>query len=747
MGRRLRLIPSSLRARLMLLVLFSTLPAMGLAAYGGMACRTQAEAAARQSLWHVTREATNEQERLIDGAHQLLTALARLPEVQRHDHAACNVLFADLLKQYPVYTGFAIANLDGDVVCSAPLPTQPVNFSDRAWFQQTVQKRELVVGEYAIGRISGKATLVLAHPVLDAAGQVQGVVTVGLDLAWLNQLAAQAQLPAGAVLNLIDHNGTILARYPDAEQWVGKTFPEAPLVQAMLAQPGEGIAKVTGVDGVPRLYAFTPLVGSQGSRGAYLSVGVPTSVVYAQANRIVAHTLIGLGLVELMALTAAWAIGDMLILRRTKALSDAAQRVAAGDLTARTGLEYGVSELSELSRTFDQMTEALQAREAEREQAAATLRESQERLRTIFDAPADAITLSDLQDRRYSTVNEGFLRMTGYARDELIGQSGLDLGIWANPADLATVEKLLEQQDIVRDMECQFRAKDGSIHTGLLNAQKMMIAGKSHLLCVVRDITQYKQLQAQFLQAQKMEALGMLAGGVAHDFNNLLTAIQGYAELALHEVQETEQVTQDLQRIHAAVQRAASLTRQLLSFSRKQPMQFGPLDLNEMVQSLLKMLQRLIGENIIMEVHLQPDLWQVQGDAGSLQQVVMNLVVNAKDAMPQGGTLTVCTANVALDEASVRDSARRARLWPAVQPGRFVCLTVADTGIGMDAETMQRLFEPFFTTKGPGKGTGLGLSVVYGIVEQHNGGIHVESSPGKGSAFYIYLPAVSAEMA
>jgi PAS domain S-box-containing protein len=731
----------------MLLVLFSTLPAMGLAAYGGMACRTQAEAAARQSLWHVTREATNEQERLIDGAHQLLTALARLPEVQRHDHAACNVLFADLLKQYPVYTGFAIANLDGDVVCSAPLLGQPLNFADRPWFQQAVQTRELVVGEYAIGRISGKATLVLAHPVLDAAGQVQGVVTVGLDLAWLNQLAAQAQLPAGAVLNLIDHNGTILARYPDAEQWVGKTFPEAPLVQAMLAQPGEGIAKVTGVDGVPRLYAFTPLVGSQGSRGAYLSVGVPTSVVYAQANRIVAHTLIGLGLVELMALTAAWAIGDMLILRRTKALSDAAQRVAAGDLTARTGLEYGVSELSELSRTFDQMTEALQAREAEREQAAATLRESQERLRTIFDAPADAITLSDLQDRRYSTVNEGFLRMTGYARDELIGQSGLDLGIWANPADLATVEKLLEQQDIVRDMECQFRAKDGSIHTGLLNAQKMMIAGKSHLLCVVRDITQYKQLQAQFLQAQKMEALGMLAGGVAHDFNNLLTAIQGYAELALHEVQETEQVTQDLQRIHAAVQRAASLTRQLLSFSRKQPMQFGPLDLNEMVQSLLKMLQRLIGENIIMEVHLQPDLWQVQGDAGSLQQVVMNLVVNAKDAMPQGGTLTVCTANVALDEASVRDSARRARLWPAVQPGRFVCLTVADTGIGMDAETMQRLFEPFFTTKGPGKGTGLGLSVVYGIVEQHNGGIHVESSPGKGSAFYIYLPAVSAEMA
>ena len=252
--------------------------------------------------------------------------------------------------------------------------------------------------------------------------------------------------------------------------------------------------------------------------------------------------------------------------------------------------------------------------------------------------------------------------------------------------------------------------------------------------CYGADVTEFQNLEAQLRHAQKLESVGQLAAGVAHDFNNILTVIQGYSECLLVRCKGQEGTAGPLNQVVAAAKRAAALTRQLLLFSRKQVMQPKVLDLNAVLQNLVKMLGRLVGEDIAVENEYEHDLPAVEADTGMLEQVVMNLAVNARDAMPKGGRLRITTSRAEFGEESVRQH-------PDARPGSFVCLTVADSGCGMDAKTLERIFEPFFTTKGVGKGTGLGLATVYGIVKQHEGWIEVSSAVGEGASFKIYFPA------
>jgi len=254
------------------------------------------------------------------------------------------------------------------------------------------------------------------------------------------------------------------------------------------------------------------------------------------------------------------------------------------------------------------------------------------------------------------------------------------------------------------------------------------------------DITDYKQLQAQFLQSQKMEAVGVLAGGVAHDFNNLLTVIRGYAEILLESLPPNSPMHGDVEQILKAGKQAASLTAQLLAFSRKQMLQPKALMLNDIIGDVGKMLRRLLGEDIDLVFRTQPDLGLIHADPGQIQQILMNLAVNARDAMPQGGKLIIETSNMNLHEED-------ARKYPFVKPGAYVMLSIRDNGIGMDAATQARVFEPFYTTKAPGEGTGLGLSTVYGIVRQSSGFILLDSEPEKGTTFRVYFPQVEGQAA
>jgi two-component system, cell cycle sensor histidine kinase and response regulator CckA len=334
-------------------------------------------------------------------------------------------------------------------------------------------------------------------------------------------------------------------------------------------------------------------------------------------------------------------------------------------------------------------------------------------------------------------VNRAFEPLTGYAPGECLGRNPRFLqGPGTDPSATAEIRAAIHEERPCLVEVLNYR-KDGTAFWNALSLAPIHDrAGRlTHFVGVLTDVTPFKRLEAQFLQAQKMEAVGQLAGGVAHDFNNLLTIITGYSDLVLAGLDHRDDTRAMIEEIHKAGERAASLTRQLLAFSRKQVLQPRVLDLNDLVADVQKMLGRLIGEDIQLFTTLSPSLGPVKADPGQIEQILVNLAVNARDAMPGGGKLVVETSDVKVDAASTRDR-------PELRPGRYAVLRFTDTGCGMDKATLDRIFEPFFTTKSQGQGTGLGLATVYGIVKQSGGYIYAHSEIGKGSKFETYLPVV-----
>ena len=367
-----------------------------------------------------------------------------------------------------------------------------------------------------------------------------------------------------------------------------------------------------------------------------------------------------------------------------------------------------------------------------RKRMEAEIRESEERYRLLFERNLAGVYRST-PDGRLLECNRAFAKMMGFATPaEAMGQPGTAYHT-DHKAREEFLERLRREGSLVND-ENQVRRKDGSLIWIVENVSLISDEdGEEILLGTVFDMTERRRLEEQLLQSQKMEAVGRLAGGIAHDFNNLLTAVSGYSELLLTQLAEGDPRRESAEEIRQAGSRAAALTRQLLAFSRRQVLEPRVLDLNAVIAGMERMLRRVIGEDVELTTALEPELWRAKADPGQIEQVILNLVVNARDAMPRGGRLTVETANVELDEEF-------AGLYATVQPGPHVMLAVSDTGVGMDAELQARLFEPFFTTKERGKGTGLGLSTTYGIVKQSGGSIWVYSEPGHGTTFKIYLP-------
>jgi len=372
-----------------------------------------------------------------------------------------------------------------------------------------------------------------------------------------------------------------------------------------------------------------------------------------------------------------------------------------------------------------------------------SLSQSEERYRDYFENAKDAIYVHDLTGR-YIMVNKAGEELLGYSREEILQMRISDV-VPRNCLDdihARLKEKLADHSLTIYEVEAI--RKDGSrvpieVSSRLIYENGVPVAVQGS----ARDITERKRSeealrasQLQLQQSQKLEAIGQLAGGVAHDFNNMLTAIIGYTDLSLRRVGLENPIRRNLEETKKAAERAASLVRQLLAFSRKQILEPKVLDLNDVVKDMHKMLTRLIGENIKLATRLETDLGSVKADPCQVEQIIVNLVVNARDAMPRGGRVTIETANVALDDQFAL------KKHVSVKPGEYVMLAVSDTGSGMEQETQARIFEPFFTTKEVGKGTGLGLSTVYGIVKQSGGNIWVYSEQGLGTVFKVYLPRI-----
>ncbi len=367
-------------------------------------------------------------------------------------------------------------------------------------------------------------------------------------------------------------------------------------------------------------------------------------------------------------------------------------------------------------------------------------KQAEDRFRLAFQTSPDAISITTVDRGVYVDVNRGFLEISGYAREELVGHSSLDINIWPDESERAKLVGPLRTEGAAHNVEITYERKDGERRAGLISASYIELEGVPHILSITRDITDLRQAEAarleleqRLLHSQKLESVGRLAGGIAHDFNNLLTVITGNAELAALELGDDHPVRKEIELISSTAERAAGLTGQLLAYSREQITQPRRLALPDLVAADARLVQRMIGEEVELVIDCPPATGQVEADPVQLQQILFNLAVNARDAMPEGGVLTIATSEVRDVDLVCTGCRERFR-------GDYAELTVGDTGGGIAPEHMERIFDPFFTTKEVGKGTGMGLATTMGLLAKVGGHVVTESSPGKGTVFRVFLP-------
>lgn len=791
---------SSLRVRLILLVLIATIPALGLMVYTDQQQRQQAAAAAHEGALRLARVASNEQVQRLDSVRVLLVALTRLPEVRRQDPAACNALFADLGRQYPHYLNLGVIAPNGAVMCNST-PTPPaVNLGDRAYFQRAVQTRAFAIGDYQIDRITGKPSVNAAYPVLDASGQIEAVVFVSTDLAWFNQLAAKAGLPEGATLTVMDREATILARYPDPEQWVGMSVPEAPIAEIILSGQGEGTAEAAGVDGVRRLYAFTSLGNPTEDGEAYVYVGIPAAIAFAEVNRLLTRNLVGLTTIVLFALVAAWIFGDLFVLRKVNALVAATRRLRAGDLSTRSGLPHTNGELSLLAHAFDEMAATLQTRAAEVETSQESLRRYADRLKILHEID-QGILAAQSPEAIADAALRGIWQLIPYRRATV----GLyDFGakefrvlathaLGSNPVSPGKCLPLESLGDIDQTLEV---LRQGSVHRLALQSlsapspviQAVLAEGILEL-SVVPLIVQGELIGSFSFGEERSLTLTPehieIAREVADQLSVAIQQTRFREELRRHAADLERRVaerTAELEKArhvadHANQAKSEFLSRMshelrtplnaVLGFAQLLQMDALSEEQRESVEHIDKGGRHLLG--LINEVL---DIARIE--AGrltiSLEPVpVQSLVQESLDLIaPLAAAEQIHLDGHLADTPGLHVQADRQRLKQILlnllsnavkynRKGGAVTLSydetptgrlrinVTDTGPGIAPEKMERLFKPFerLDVDQTGiEGSGLGLALSKRLAEAMGGTLGVESSVGRGSTFWVELPLV-----
>ncbi|MBP2673738.1 MAG: domain S-box [Deltaproteobacteria bacterium] len=1032
-----RILPSSIRSKLILLGFLASLPIVLLFLLNSWFQRRAEVENETQRMGNILNFAVLHEEEAIRGTRHLMAAIAETPQV-RMEGKPCGEFLARVMEHSPDYLNFGVARPDGQVVCSAVPMKDPLYMNDLEHFQSALWGRSFAMGRHIVGRIVGKHIVPFAYPVFDERGRVSSILFASLDLSVVKKFEGEidAQTPKDSIYLKIDNEGAVLTSYPKSVLFPVGSRMEPALLEKIKSGKS-GTFRNAGADGIDRHFLFSRIEGQFPGQEGYAILGIPLGPMYAESYRLLAANLAILSLVGAAFFAIIWYLGDALIARPVRALTDASKRLAAGDLESRAGLQAVSGEVGQLGAAFDEMASEIQRGHAESRRMQEALREAataaeNERARSeaIIAGIGDGINIVDRNyrilyqnqvqiDRVGHHIGEScykayhgrdgvcddcvvarafvtgkihtgevaeerggkpsFVEVTasplrdasgeivagievvrniterketehqiskslkmlsalhrvdlnilrGADLDETLGvicdatvrmgyrmcwiglampdhsvrvavvrgagkqivekmdirwddspkgrsafgsvirtgrtfvcrdllgetqfalwrETYLECGLRSlaalplksddgtvvgalivygdrvdgfSPADISDLETFAQQSAvavlsakwiegireanrrltfhidkmplgyIVWDMEFRVagwnpaaerifgwtageatgrkaagflvpeeempaiesvwrrlldgeatHSTNGNLHK---DGRKLMCewfnnplqdaSGKiTGVLSMVHDVTDKVLLERQLQTAQRMEAVGTLAGGVAHDFNNALTGIFGFGEMLRPYVKGDETAVSYLNEMVRSAERAATLTRQLLAYSRRQTISPSNLSLNAVVRDLVKLVSKVAGEGIDIRMDLAADLPAVFADPGQIEQVVMNLVLNARDAMPGGGRLTIATSVADLDEEYVR-------YHPHMNVGSFVVLSISDTGVGMDAKTQERVFEPFFTTKGPSKGTGLGLAMVYGIVKQHNGFIHLYSEPGQGATFKIYLPSV-----
>lgn len=745
----------SIPRKLALLLFVVFLSASAILIASGFSHRSDQIRDAEKSALLLAQSLAAQQEQIAIGTKQMLSTLSYLPEVRGMNTAACNELFRQLQIRNPIYSMISASTPEGNIFASSlPLETGVVNLFDRKHFRDVLKTLEFSAGEYVVGRVSEVPSLHYSYPVLDSSNNLIAVVSAAFRLEAYSRFIENVDLPGGAVVVITDHAGVRLFRMPESSlAALGKRIPEVSYTD-LSGDAAHGTFWRLAEDGVKRVYAFNRLCLTEGSKPyLYMVAGIAEDEIVRGPNLNMVKDILLLGLACFVAIGLTWLFGHLVFIMPLNRLVEAARRFGGGDLRVRTGLSHSADELGQLAASFDAMASELEARDTERRKAEQALLESERQvrhdralLRAVIDSIPDLIFFKDTNSV-FLGCNKAFKAYSGLDEDELAGKTDLDIA----PRDLAESSLLKDREMLAsgkpRSNEEWVPFKNGG--GGYFDTLRTPYHGPDGellgLIGVSRDITERKRgeeekekLEIQLFHAQKMESVGRLAGGVAHDFNNMLGVIIGHSELALNRIGPDEAVHHHLIEILKAARRSADFTRQLLAFARKQTVSPKVLDLNDTISGMLKMLQKLIGEDIDLIWNPGHELWKVRMDPSQVDQILANLAANARDAILGVGSVSIRTENVSVTSSRLPDR-------PGLTAGDYVLLTVRDTGEGMDGNTLEHLFEPFFTTKEFGRGTGLGLATVYGIIKQNAGFIYVESKPVQGAVFRIYLPRFASE--
>ncbi|MDK9707382.1 MAG: ATP-binding protein [Desulforhopalus sp.] len=529
------------------------------------------------------------------------------------------------------------------------------------------------------------------------------------------------------ILNIAVYNnaGKLMAnegRNPAAPQLSPEHLPQAPettlVRQERLA--GKGIL------------IFVQAIDVVGERIGFIRFDYSLAEMEGQQRQFYLIFAGLLGSIFIVMLVLLNLILSRIVIKPISSLRDAMLHMKSGDLGSQLQV-WSDDEIGDLTTAFNRMSADLAGSYRHIENQNRDLRDSEDKFRLTFNFSPDAVTISKLSDGTYVDISEGFIKATGYTREDTIGKRPSGLNIWHASADLQRFLLGLQEKGFVENLEAQFRRKDGSLVTGLLSARVIPLKGEAHIIAITRDITERKEREKELLKIEKLESLGVLAGGIAHDFNNILTGIMGNISLAKVFLDTSHKSYKPLTEAEKASSRAGELAHQLLTFARGGEPVKKVVSPKDIVKEALSFT--LHGSNIKAIIDIPDSIHAVDADEGQISQVFHNLIINASQAMPEGGQITVSAQNETLAGNNSL----------SLQPGPYIRLTFTDQGCGISADDMQRVFDPYFTTKSTGNG--LGLASVHSIINRHGGHISVSSTPGKGTSFTIYLPSLAAEYA
>jgi signal transduction histidine kinase/CheY-like chemotaxis protein len=710
--------------RLFLLVAVALLPVIAIQMYNEFDLRRARQVEVQNQALSLAKLAAAEQQQIVQGIREVLITMSELPAIKARDSQACNVYLAAMKRRFPAFVTFLVTDLNGRSFCDTNSDHRPITIAARAYFANVLKTGAFTVGEYSAGLSTGRKVIQFALPFYGDDGRMGGVIVAGLSLDWLADYIARKGIPAGAALAITDRNGTYLARYPDNSRLVGKKMRG----DKYLNLDQRGAVDILDINGVERIIGYSTLDADSG--GLFVGYSVDKAQAFAGIRD---HTrrdtlLIALGASLVLILTSLGA--RQFIHRPLGQLVDAANQWRLGEYTQRVHVR-DKSEIAGVAEAFNTMADALEQREHELSGAKQKAEEAAARITMIFESTTDSVIIAD-PDLRISYLN-GRARVQVAEGRDLIGAK-----LWQvfPEADREIFNQLREAMSVQRPASLEaYRAQRDTWYA--INA----FPSCQGLAIYFRDITEHKQavearrqVEEQLHQSQKMESVGQLTGGIAHDFNNLLTVVSGNLEL-IEEASDYSRVRQLAAAAQRAVGRATRLTAQLLTFSRRQRLNPKPVNANQLISEFQGLIRQAVGGGCEVKLRTDERLWVCDVDPSLLEAALLNLALNGRDAMPDGGVLEIATRNAVLDEGAVA----------GCLPGSYVILSITDTGCGMPPEVRDRIFEPFFTTKEVGKGTGLGLSMVYGFVRQSGGYVAVESAPGAGTTVTLYLPKATRE--